>query len=279
MRTLDTTEPSAECKLGEGREAELFDLGEGHVLRLYRSDKAEGEVRYQANLLQQIGNLGVRVPRVFEVVSTTGRPGIVMERLDGPDLLTDVARRPWRVLHIGALCGRLHARLNEAPAPAIVPSLHDSLRQRITQSQIVPAHYAELALDALSRLAPGDKLCHLDFHPGNVVISRGEPVVIDWTIAASGPAEADFTQSQLVLSLGEPPPGSPAHLKALALFGRSLLLASYRRAYRRSHQVNESTVRRWHLPLAVARLTAGIKEEATRLTRRIDRLIESEGKQ
>jgi hypothetical protein len=108
--------------------------------------------------------LGLHVPLVHEVATVMGRPGIVMERLDGPDLLTDVARRPWRVLQIDAMCGRLHARLNEAAAPAIVPSLHDSLRQRITQSEIVPAQYADLAPRALARLPHGDNLCHLDFH-------------------------------------------------------------------------------------------------------------------
>jgi Ser/Thr protein kinase RdoA (MazF antagonist) len=275
MRTLDSAELSAECKVGEGREAELFDLGNGRVLRLYRSVDADAEARYQAGLLQQIADLGIRVPRIFELVSKMDRPGVIMERLEGPDLLTDVARQPWRVLHIGALCGRLHARLNETPAPSLVPTLHDSLCQRITQSDIVPARYADPALEALDRLPHGDKLCHLDFHPGNVVMSHGKPVVIDWTIAASGSAEADFAQSQLILSLGEPPPGSPAHLKALALVGRNLLLAAYRRAYRRTRHVEEDVLREWHLPLAVARLTAEIKEEGSRLTRRIDRLIAS----
>jgi len=274
VKTLDAI-LTAECKLSEGREAEIFDWGEARVLRLYRSATADREARYQVDLLRQIAGLGLRVPLVHEVATVMGRPGVVMERLDGPDLLTDLARRPWRVLQVGAICGRLHARLNDAPAPSIVPSLLDLLHRRITQSEIVPERYARLALDFLSRLPDGGQLCHGDFHPGNVMVSGGEPVVIDWSIASRGSPEADFAQSQLLLSLGEPPPGAPPHLKALALVGRSLLLGAYRRAYRRSRQVNEEALRRWHLPLAVARLAAGIREEGTRLTRRVDRLIAS----
>jgi len=273
MKTLHGTQLTAECKLSEGREAEIFDWGDGRVLRLYRSVTADVEARYQADLLRQIADLGLRVPLVHEVVTVMGRPGIVIERLDGPDLLTDLARRPWRVLQVGGICGRLHARLNDAPAPSIVPSLQELLRGRIAGSDLVPERYAHLALEALSPLAESDHLCHGDFHPGNVMMSGAEPVTIDWSIAASGSAEADFAQSQLILSLGEPPPGAPPHLKALALVGRGLLLSAYRRAYRRARRVNEDVVRRWHLPLAVARLTAGIQEEGTRLTRRIDRLI------
>lgn len=273
MITRDAARPTTKCKLGEGREAELFDLGEGRVLRLYRSVKADDEALHQADLLRQIAALGIRVPLVYEVVTVMERPGIVMERLDGPDLLTDVARRPWRVLHIGAVCGRLHARVNGAHAPSIVPKLQDRLRERIAHSELVPARYAAAALEALSRLPEAETLCHFDFHPGNVIMSGGEPVVIDWSIAASGPAEADVAQSQLVVSLGEPPPGSPPHLKTLALIGRGVLKAAYRRAYRRARLVDGNILREWALPLAVARLAAGIKEERTKLTRHIDHLI------
>jgi Ser/Thr protein kinase RdoA (MazF antagonist) len=273
MKTLDAIEPSAECKIGEGREAELFDLGEGRVLRLYRSANDEMEARRQANLLKEIAQLGIRVPRVYETITAVGRPGIVMERLDGSDLLTDVARRPWRVLQVGALCGRLHAGLNDARAPNMLPSLNDSLYRRIAESELLPSAYTDAAVKALSALRDGHSLCHGDFHPGNVMMAHEEPVVFDWSAAARGPAEADFARSDLILSLGEPPPGSPAHLKALALVGRSLLLAAYRRAYRRSRQVDEETLHRWRLPLAVARLAVGIPEEETRLTRHIDRLI------
>ena len=273
MKTLDAAQPTAECKLNEGREAEIFDWGDGRVLRLYRSVTADLEARYQADLLRQIADVGLRVPLIHEVVTVMGRPGIVMERLDGVDLLTDLAGRPWRVLQVGGICGRLHARLNDAPAPSIVPSLRERLSGRIAGSDLVPERYAQLALDALSGLPEADCLYHGDFHPGNVMMSGAEPVTIDWSIAAGGPAEADFAQSQLILSLGEPPPGAPPHLKTLALVGRGLLLSAYRRAYRHSRHVNEDVVRRWQLPLAVARLTAGIQEERTRLTRRIDRLI------
>jgi tRNA A-37 threonylcarbamoyl transferase component Bud32 len=273
MKTLDGAQPTAECKLNEGREAEIFDWGEGRVLRLYRSTEADREAQYQAELLREIAGVGLRVPLVHEVATFMGRPGIVMERLDGPDLLTDLARRPWRVLHVGAVCGRLHARLNDTPAPFILPSLLDRLRERITRSEIVPARYVQLAIERLSSLEDADGLCHGDFHPANVMVSGGEPVVIDWSIASRGSPEADFARSQLILSLGEPPPGAPPHLNVLALVGRPLLRGAYKRAYRRSRLVDEDSLRRWQLPLAVARLAVGIGEESARLMRHIERLI------
>jgi len=273
MKTMDATLSAGKCKLNEGREAEIYDWGNGTVLRLYRSTSAESEAYRQQEILRELTALGVRVPRVDEIVNVEGRPGIVMERLAGPDLLTDLSRRPWRVLQVGGLSGRLHVRLNNTVAPAVLPSLQDFLKQRILGSPEIPDQFGEIALNALSRLPDSDRLCHLDFHPANILTNDGESVVIDWSIACRGAPEADFAQTQLIISLGEPPPGAPPHLKFLALVGRRLLLGAYRRAYRRAAQVDENLLSQWHLPLAVCRLAAGIREERPRLIKHVENLI------
>jgi aminoglycoside phosphotransferase (APT) family kinase protein len=54
--------------------------------------------------------------------------------------------------------------------------------------------------DQLHQIAPpaglrrpfgaGERIMHLDLHPGNVMLTPEGPVVIDWTNAAAGPAGA-----------------------------------------------------------------------------------------
>jgi Phosphotransferase enzyme family len=41
---------------------------------------------------------------------------------------------------------------------------------------------------------------HLDLHPGNVMLTAGGPVVIDWTNAAAGPAGADVAMAGLIMA-------------------------------------------------------------------------------
>ncbi|TMA37195.1 MAG: aminoglycoside phosphotransferase family protein, partial [Deltaproteobacteria bacterium] len=43
----------------------------------------------------------------------------------------------------------------------------------------------------LETLPDGDQLCHGDMHPGNIMLSRRGPMVIDWTNARRGHPAAD----------------------------------------------------------------------------------------
>jgi aminoglycoside phosphotransferase (APT) family kinase protein len=47
---------------------------------------------------------------------------------------------------------------------------------------------------------PGDRLLHLDLHPGNVILTADGPCVIDWSSVARGAAGADLAHTWLVLA-------------------------------------------------------------------------------
>jgi len=54
-------------KIAEGREAEIFEYGEGRVLRLYHSGRPLQLAHMQAAVLQLAADAGVRVPAVHGV--------------------------------------------------------------------------------------------------------------------------------------------------------------------------------------------------------------------
>src|SRR3972149_6182385 len=116
-------------KIAEGREAEMFAWGEGTILRLLRNPEAALHNQWQGAALGAGGwrggggSRGVRVPAVHEVTAVAGRPGIVMERIEGTDLLTLIGRRPWTLFRAGRICGEVHAQLHEAQAPSSIPPL------------------------------------------------------------------------------------------------------------------------------------------------------------
>jgi hypothetical protein len=87
-------------------------------------------VEREACALEAASRAGAPVPAVFERVTVDGRPGMVMERLDGESLLAWLGRRPWRVLAAGSLLGREHAALHRVTAPAALPALREELRRR-----------------------------------------------------------------------------------------------------------------------------------------------------
>lgn len=258
-------------KVAEGREAEMFAWEDGKILRLLRDPSAHARNQRQAAAMEAARSKGVRVPAVMEVTTVLGRPGLVMERISGVDLLTLIGRQPWKVFWVGRVSGELHAQLHDVKAPDGIPPLKEFIRERIESRERVPKHLAQFALEVLERLPEGDKLCHGDFHPGNIMMAGDEPVLIDWTIPARGDPLGDVARTRLMLRLGEPPPGTSAPLRVMALVGRNILLWRYLRSYDRVRRLNMGLVARWEIPVAAARMAAGIDSEYAALMRFLER--------
>ena len=253
------------ARIGQGREAEILEWDNGRVLRLLWSAEREPWLDREETALRAASAAGAPVPVTHERISVDGRPGLVMERLDGPDLLTRLGSRPWTVPFAGRLLGRLHARLHEVRAPSTLPALKDNIRELLSlRRDRVPADLAAEALDGLAELPDGDRLCHGDFHPGNVLLTSAGSRVIDWAGASRADPIADVCRTRLLVGLGEVPAHAPALVRRLDRAGRSWLLRSYLRAYGRPEQ---QAIRRWERVLAVARLAEGIDAERQSLLR------------
>ena len=250
----------------------MFEWEDGRILRLYRVGFARSSAEFQARALEAARSAGVRVPTVYGTVEVDGRFGMVMERLDGVDLFTAIGKQPWRVWWVGGITGRTHAGLNNAQAPPDLRSAHER-SERMVQTEYVPARMRDAAVARLKELPQGDRLLHGDFHPGNVMIQDGEPVILDWSNATRGDPEADLTRTLMMLRLGDPPPGTSFFLRALAKVGRRVLLGSYRHAYRAVRHPDEALMRAWELPVAVARLSERIEPERPALLKYIEKRL------
>lgn len=155
-------------RIGGGREAEVFAWGDGRVLRLAHDASRAAAVEREALALEAAHRAGASVPAVYERLTVDGRPGVVMDRVDGDDLLAWLGRRPWTVWSTGKTLGRQHVALHRVVAPEGLPPLPEELRRRLS-SELVPADVRRLALDRLEQLPDGERLCHGDFHPANVL--------------------------------------------------------------------------------------------------------------
>ncbi len=256
-------------KIAEGREAEMFAWGEGKILRLLRGSGESERARLERDMLVLRGarEHGVRVPEVFEAAEVMGRPGLVMERIEGTDLLTAIGRQPWKVWWVAGIGGRAHARMHEVVAPAEVRTTKEYITRALTESPLVPRVVAEAALKVMAELPDGDRLSHGDFHPANILMDGDEPVIIDWSNVSRGDPAADVARTLVILESGEPPPGTPLPVKLLALFGRRLLTSAYLRAYRRVAPLDMELVRRWEAVRLADRLADSIPEERLKILR------------
>lgn len=155
--------------IGTGRAADVYDIGNGRVLRRYRSDH---DSTIEAASMRAAWAAGYPVPEVYEA---DGRD-LVMEHLQGPTMLKSLGDRPWRFRRIADQLAELHTRLAALP----------------TDGLEIPVRF-----DA------AECLVHLDLHPGNVMLTARGPVVIDWSNAGMGPRGADVATTWILLTIGE----------------------------------------------------------------------------
>jgi aminoglycoside phosphotransferase (APT) family kinase protein len=262
-------EPGERVLVAQGREAEVFALADGNVMKLWRHAAYEPRLRRETAALAALhdSDRGYPAPRVIDSVTVHGRPGLVMERIDGTDLLSQLGRRPLTVFRAGTVMGDVHAAMHECAAPSELPDLHDELRLRIVDAAALPDDLRARALDVLDTLPNGDRLCHGDLHLGNILGSWSAPMVIDWGDASRGDPVADVARTWLLHRFGEPPPGAPRTIRVLAPVGRRILVERYLRAYRRRRPVDQHRLERWEIVRAAARLGEPIPEERPALLR------------
>lgn len=247
-------------KIAEGREAEIYEWEPGQVLRLFRGTRDGASLEREAAAMRAARERVPLVPAVLGTTEMTGRPGLIMERVDGGDLLTITTKKPWWLWKCGRITGETHPRLHDVVAPATLPALKQRIASRLA-SPIVPPHLSAFTLEMLRALPDGDRLCHGDFHPGNILISAKGPFVIDWPNATRSDPHADFARTRLILRMGELPPGSSFVDRTLARIGRGIVGALYARAYRRARPVDMALVARWEIVQAADRLGDQIPEE------------------
>lgn len=99
--------------LAQGRDCDVFDLGDGTVLRRSRRAYDQGP---EARILAHVAEHGYPVPKVHHLAGE-GRD-LVMEKVQGPTMVQALERRPWRARAVGRQLGELHNRLHEFPGPA-----------------------------------------------------------------------------------------------------------------------------------------------------------------
>lgn len=271
MANLDFTPSNVRvdslARLGEGRGAAVFRWDGASAVKVAHQEDARSWCRAEAEAMQAAEATGVPMARLIGTVELEGRPGIIMELLDGPDQLTLLSRKPWRVWSVGCTLGRLHARLHSVPAGTSLPSLKDAVRNSIEESPLVPDDVKHIARVALDRLPDGDFVCHGDFHPGNIIETARGPRVIDWPGTTRGDRHADLARTSVLFSGTDVGAKPPLVLRVLNRAGRRIVWLGYTRTYRRLRPYRQKDVDAW-IPVAAAhRLTDEIPGERERLLR------------
>lgn len=234
--------------LGSGRVAEVFAYGEA-VVKLYRDPEARAPAFVEAATLAIVGDHGVPTPKVHAVGRFAGRWGLVMDRAAGEPLARFTQGEPQLIPQALDEMVALHLRLHEKPEVRL-PSLKARLANRIGRAGQLTASRRQELIEGLGAMPDGDRLCHGDFHPFNIIGLPGATMVIDWLDAASGAPAADVCRSFLIML-----PAVPE------------LAENYVDRYAALSGIGRESILGWLPYVAAARLSEGIAEDTAMLLR------------
>ena len=241
--------------IARGRTADVFAWDHDRVLKVIRPEFGLKLAEIEAEIATQVGAAGIDCPRFFGLTEFRGRPALIYERIEGEQMAGLGLRRPWRVPALARRMARLHLSMHASPFGGQAPSLRARLGARIADIDALSGELKARLLDRVARVPDGDRLCHGDFHPENVLCARGRDVAIDWLDVAVGHPHADVARTSIILLGAAASTGNPL-LTVVAKWFHS----EYLRAYFGSERNRD--VYRAILPVvAAARLGEGIEEQ------------------
>jgi hypothetical protein len=193
--------------LAAGNVAEVFEYG-SRVLKLYKSSTAKPVAFREAAIHAAVEALGLPVPSVWGVQQVDARWGIVFGRVSGSSFADRMRGAPDQTAHYIEQIARLHFAIH---CHVVVPftSLKLRLAGRIGETTHLDEARRQSLLAGLAAMPDGDRLCHGDFHPLNILGDGEQPCVIDWPDACRGDPAADLCRSYVLLALHAPELAEP----------------------------------------------------------------------
>jgi uncharacterized protein (TIGR02172 family) len=188
--TLELGQPIA-----YGRTAEIYAWHQTEILKLFYDWFGLENIENEARISRAIHASGLPTQAVGEIICLKDRYGLVYERVNGVSMWKMFQHKPWNVVRYAHRWAELQAAVHASTLQFDLPSQQQLLGDNIHNAESLPTHLQLKALAALEAMPNGDRLCHGDFWPGNILVAPQGEIIIDWIHASHGNPLADLARS------------------------------------------------------------------------------------
>lgn len=223
------------------------------TIKLFNEDYSKANVLNEALNQSRVEETGLDIPKIREVLTIDGKWAIVSDYIEGKTLETLMAENPEKEAEYLELFVDLQIKVHSKQS-LLLNKLKDKMQRKISESDLDATTRYELHT-RLEGMPKHKKVCHGDFNPSNIVITKdGTPFIIDWAHATQGNASADVARTFLLFSLA----------------GKSELAEKYMNMYCKKTDTAKQYVQKWIPIVAASQSVKGHKEEREFLLNWID---------
>jgi len=242
-------------RLARGNTSDVWEWTPQTVVKVLLPDIPRHWAALEADITRLVHAAGLPVPATDGVVEVDGRPGVVLERIDGETMWHRMMDSPEEVPALIEVLVDIQVEVQATSALASLPDLADRLHRKIGEAALLSDEDRHQAQGLLADMPSGSALCHGDMHPANIVMSSRGMIIVDWFDAAVGHGLADYTRSSLLLRPPETPASKPSHLDGATGEFLERVHCAYLSVLLKRELIEPVPFATWEAVLAVARMS------------------------
>lgn len=169
-------------------------------IKVFNQDYSKADVLNEALNQARIEETGLNIPKIKEVMTIDGKWAIVLEYIEGKTLSELMEENPQKRDEYLEMLVDLQLEMHEKTCP-MLNKLKDKMSGKIDRTALDATTRYELHT-RLNGMPKHTKVCHGDFNPSNIIITKeGKAYIIDWAHATQGNASADAARTYLLFCL------------------------------------------------------------------------------
>jgi tRNA A-37 threonylcarbamoyl transferase component Bud32 len=185
--------------IGIGAQATVYSSG-NYAIKLFKENCNKSNVFYEALINSMVEDIGIPVPKVYEVLNVENKMAIKMDYIKGISLFEaiskDIDNAVFYIEQMVKLQIEIHSKKILLPL-----SLKNKLQDKIISNKELSDAQKNKVLILLSKLPDGNELCHGDFHGNNILVCHKKYWVIDWIDSTYGCADGDACRTYMIFYL------------------------------------------------------------------------------
>ncbi len=172
------------------------------AIKVFDESYLKSDILNEALNQARIEETGLNIAKLKEVMRIDGKWAIASDYIEGKTLAQLMQENPDKTDEYLNMFVDLQLEVHKKTAP-LLNKLKDKMHRKISMADIDATTRYDLHT-RLEAMPKHNKVCHGDFNPSNIIITKDNtPYILDWSHATQGNASADVARTYLLFCLNK----------------------------------------------------------------------------